>query len=102
MAIEIVDFPINSMMIFHSKMLVHQRVYWDIWDILGFIGIAGSYIISVFGSYIISVQRCSKSSYMGYLWDKPTNQGLNSLTRVFSPLMWDDPPRGVISGLLTT
>ena len=27
MAIEIVDFPINSMVIFHSKMLVHQRVY---------------------------------------------------------------------------
>ena len=26
MAIEIVDFPINSMAIFHSKMLVHQRV----------------------------------------------------------------------------
>ena len=26
MAIEIVDFPINSMVIFHSKMLVHQRV----------------------------------------------------------------------------
>ena len=24
MAIEIVDFPINSMVIFHSKMLVHQ------------------------------------------------------------------------------
>ena len=27
MAIEIVDFPINSMVIFHSKMLVHQRVW---------------------------------------------------------------------------
>ena len=27
MAIEIVDFPINSMVIFHGKMLVHQRVY---------------------------------------------------------------------------
>ena len=26
MAIEIVDFPINSMVIFHSNMLVHQRV----------------------------------------------------------------------------
>ena len=26
MAIEIVDFPINSMVIFHCKMLVHQRV----------------------------------------------------------------------------
>ena len=26
MAIEIVDFPINSMVIFHGKMLVHQRV----------------------------------------------------------------------------
>jgi hypothetical protein len=26
------------------------------WDILGFIGIAGSYTISVFGPYIISVQ----------------------------------------------
>ena len=26
MAIEVVDFPINSMVIFHSKMLVHQRV----------------------------------------------------------------------------
>ena len=26
MAIEIVDFPNNSMVIFHSKMLVHQRV----------------------------------------------------------------------------
>ena len=25
--IEIVDFPINSMVIFHGKMLVHQRVY---------------------------------------------------------------------------
>ena len=25
--VEIVDFPINSMVIFHSKMLVHQRVY---------------------------------------------------------------------------
>ena len=27
MAMEIVDFPINSMVIFHGKMLVHQRVY---------------------------------------------------------------------------
>jgi len=27
MAIEIVDLPINSMVIFHSKMLVYQRVY---------------------------------------------------------------------------
>ena len=26
MAIEIVNFPINSMVIFHGKMLVHQRV----------------------------------------------------------------------------
>ena len=26
MAIEIVDFTINSMVIFHGKMLVHQRV----------------------------------------------------------------------------
>ena len=26
MAIEIVDFPINSMVIFHCKLLVHQRV----------------------------------------------------------------------------
>ena len=26
MAIEIVDFPINSMVIFHGKLLVHQRV----------------------------------------------------------------------------
>ena len=26
MAIEIVDFPMNSMVIFHGKMLVHQRV----------------------------------------------------------------------------
>ena len=26
MAIEIVDFPINSRVIFHGKMLVHQRV----------------------------------------------------------------------------
>ena len=26
MAIEIVSFPINSMVIFHSKLLVHQRV----------------------------------------------------------------------------
>ena len=24
--VEIVDFPINSMVIFHGKMLVHQRV----------------------------------------------------------------------------
>ena len=24
--VEIVDFPINSMVIFHSKLLVHQRV----------------------------------------------------------------------------
>ena len=28
MAIEIVDFPINSMVIFHGKLLVHQRVAW--------------------------------------------------------------------------
>ena len=28
MAIEIVDFPINSMVISHCKMLVHQRVKW--------------------------------------------------------------------------
>ena len=27
MAIEIVDFPINSMVIFHSKLLNYQRVY---------------------------------------------------------------------------
>ena len=27
MAIEIVDFPINSMVLFHGKMLVHQRVF---------------------------------------------------------------------------
>ena len=26
MAIEIVDLPINSMLIFHSKLLVYQRV----------------------------------------------------------------------------
>ena len=26
MAIEIVDFPMNSMVIFHGKLLVHQRV----------------------------------------------------------------------------
>ena len=26
MVIEIVDFPINSMVIFHSKMLVYQRL----------------------------------------------------------------------------
>ena len=25
--VEIVDFPINSMVIFHGKMLVHQRVF---------------------------------------------------------------------------
>ena len=31
MAIEIVDIPINSMVIFHSKLLVFQRV----WDSLG-------------------------------------------------------------------
>ena len=34
MAIEIVDVPINSMVIFHGKMLVHQRgnmmVYHDL------------------------------------------------------------------------
>ena len=29
MAIEIVDFPINSMVIFHGKMLVQQRVDFD-------------------------------------------------------------------------
>ena len=28
MAIDIVDFPINSMVIFHGKMLVHQRVFF--------------------------------------------------------------------------
>ena len=35
MAIEIVDLPINSMVIFHGKMLVHQRVHditvWGPW-----------------------------------------------------------------------
>ena len=29
MAIEIVDIPINSMVIFHSFLLVHQRVFKD-------------------------------------------------------------------------
>ena len=26
--VEIVDFPINGMVIFHCKLLVHQRVYY--------------------------------------------------------------------------
>ena len=36
MAIEIVDFPINSMVIFHGKMLVHQRVQYSLlkWNAL--------------------------------------------------------------------
>ena len=35
MAIEIVDFPINSMVIFHGKMLVHQRVSVQYSDLEG-------------------------------------------------------------------
>ena len=34
MAIEIVDFPINSMVMFHSKLLVHQRVLSMVYGIL--------------------------------------------------------------------
>ena len=34
MAIEIVDFPINSMVIFHCKLLVHQRVGQSYMDTL--------------------------------------------------------------------
>ena len=51
MAIEIVDFPMKVMVIFHGKMLVHQRVFQNLlvlnvgW-LDGLLGVAGMIITS--------------------------------------------------------
>ena len=58
MAIEIVDFPINSMGIFHGKMLVHQRVPGTRLNFNEFYGKWPWYISSIW-----NMSGCTSSSY---------------------------------------